>query len=94
MRYRQKHSNRFKRQYKKLLRSGNQRTLVALQNIITLLVAGESLPSSCSNHQLVGMLKRYSECHVLPDWLLIYRIDEEVLILEFVATGSHSELFG
>lgn len=94
MRYKPQYSNRFKRQYKKLLHSGNQRALKALQRTITLLASGNSLSPSYRNHQLIGTLKEFSECHVLPDWLLVYRIYEEVLILELIATGTHSELFG
>ena len=77
-----------------MLHSGNRRALKALQHTITLLASGSSLAPSYRNHQLIGTLKGFNECHVLPDWLLVYRIDEEVLVLELIATGTHSELFG
>lgn len=94
MRYRVVHTKKFKRQYEKLLRSGNNRTVAELQKVINLLTGGESLPESLHNHSLIGIMKNFYECHIQPDWLLIYRIDREILVLELIATGSHGELFG
>jgi mRNA interferase YafQ len=94
MRYLVQRSKRFKKQYKKLRRSGNERVIKELQKVIELLVAGETLPSSLRNHELSGALHGLYECHVLPDWLLVYTIDHEQLLLELFSTGTHSELFG
>lgn len=94
MLYTPKYSNRFKRQFKKLLRSGNKRVIEALKEQISFLVEGNILPPKFQNHKLAGNLTGYFECHVLPDWLLIYKIDNEILVLELLATGTHSELFG
>ena len=63
-----------------------------LKEIIVLLVAGEKLPAKCQDHRLKGILKDCRECHIEPDWLLIYRIEGSELCL--VRTGSHSDLFG
>ncbi len=63
-----------------------------LKEVIVLLVAGEKLPPKCKDHRLKGILKDCRECHIEPDWLLIYRIEGSELCL--VRTGSHSDLFG
>jgi mRNA interferase YafQ len=87
------YSNRFKRQYKKLERSGNIKTLKALKTVIILLTAGKKLPERYCEHKLTGDLDGFLECHVQPDWLLIYAIRSDILVLEIISTGSHSELF-
>ncbi len=51
------------------------------------------MPVIYRDHKLVGKLQDFRECHIFPDWLLVYRIYESNLILELVAMGSHSELF-
>lgn len=87
------YSNIFRKQYKKLDRSGDKKVMVKLQSVITLLSEGKNLPAIFHDHKLVGELQDFRECHVLPDWLLIYRIYEDCLVLGLVATGTHSELF-
>ena len=62
-----------------------------LKKIINLLVAGEKLPAKTRDHRLKGTLKDCRECHIEPDWLLIYRIEGSELCL--VRTGSHADLF-
>lgn len=94
MPYRLVYAKQFVRQYRKLSRSGNKRILLALDKVITKLELGENLPIQNRNHRLAGKLADYYECHVLPDWLLVYQVHESILILELIATGTHSELFG
>lgn len=53
---------------------------------------GESLPEKFRDHALSGNWHGHRECHILPDWLLIYRIEKDVLILTLSRTGSHSDL--
>lgn len=53
---------------------------------------GEELPDKNKDHQLKGEMKDFRECHIEPDWLLIYRIEEEELVLCATATGSHADL--
>lgn len=65
-----------------------------LINVLSLLSSGKSLPVQYRDHQLSGNLHDFRECHIEPDWLLMYQIYEDTLILSAVATGSHSELFG
>lgn len=57
------------------------------------LAHGEVLPTKNKDHQLSGSWQGFRECHIEPDWLLIYRIDNSELILFATSTGSHSDLF-
>ena len=52
------------------------------------------LPDKNKDHALTGNWIGHRKCHILPDWLLIYRIEEEVLILTLARSGTHSDLFG
>ncbi len=61
------------------------------KKIIHMLINTEKLPIKNKDHQLKGTLKDCRECHIEPDWLLIYRIEGSVLCL--IRTGSHSDLF-
>ena len=79
----------FKKDLKKILRQ--RKDLEELYNIIELLVHEKILPEKYRDHQLIGNWKGRRECHIRPDWLLIYKIDKYALFLE--RTGSHSELF-
>jgi mRNA interferase YafQ len=71
-------------------RGKNMKKLV---NVLDLLASGKTLPSKYKDHQLTGNLSDFRECHIEPDWLLIYQIFENELILSATATGSHSDLF-
>jgi len=93
MKYHLTSTRDFRRQYKKLQRSGNMRALEELDVVVYQLKNGEILSEKYRNHILKGEYQDCFECHVLPNWLLIYRKYEGVLILELIATGSHSELF-
>jgi mRNA interferase YafQ len=79
----------FKRDVKRLQKRGKD--LEKLKNIIRLLVKAENLAQKHRDHQLKGLLKDCRECHIEPDWLLIYRIEGSELCL--VRTGSHADLF-
>lgn len=71
-------------------RGKNMKKLV---NVLDLLASGKTLPSKYKDHQLTGNLSDFRECHIEPDWLLMYQIFENELILSATATGSHSDLF-
>lgn len=58
------------------------------------LANGETLPEKYKDHALSNNWKGHRECHITPDWLLIYRYDDDVLVLTLTRTGSHSDLFG
>ena len=73
--------------------SGQDKIVREMKKVMILLAEGKQLPVKNLNHQLKGDSKGFYECHVLPDRLLIYRIHNEILVLEFIATGTHAELF-
>ncbi|MGI6555632.1 MAG: type II toxin-antitoxin system YafQ family toxin [Bacillota bacterium] len=81
--------SQFKKDYKLAMKRGLDIGL--LDDIIRLLAQGEQLPEKNRDHALSGNWTGYRECHVQSDWLLVYRIDNDMLIL--TRTGSHSDLF-
>ena len=83
-------STRFRRDVKRLKRQGKD--LSELKTIIEMLVRQEPLPERCRDHGLVGNWSGFRECHIRPDWLLIYRVEGEEL--QLARTGSHADLFG
>ena len=85
-------SGQFKKDYKLAMKRGLDITL--LDDVIRMLASGETLPEKYSDHALTGNWKGYRECHIQPNWLLIYRIEKGMLILTLQRTGSHSDLFG
>lgn len=91
MKYQIEISSRFKKDVKLAQKRGRNMSL--LKTVIDSLAAGEKLPPAQCDHELSGVYSGYRECHIQPDWLLIYRIDKDVLILGLTRTGSHSDLF-
>ncbi|SKA03631.1 mRNA interferase YafQ [Treponema berlinense] len=77
----------------KLVKKRSEKDSEKLKNTIELLAKGEKLPERFRDHELTGNLKGNRECHILPDLLLIYRIFNDILILELLDTGTHSDLF-
>ena len=86
--------NQFKKDLKKAIRDPNKNTGLLKQIIQTYLVNNEKVPEQYKPHQLVGEWKPHMECHVQPDFLLIWDVDEQSNELILVRSGSHSELFG
>lgn len=58
-----------------------------------LLITGKPLPDKNKDHQLMGHWNNYRECHLEPDWLLIYRINKQEKVIEYIRMGSHADLF-
>lgn len=81
----------FRKDYKKLVKRGYDTRLLA--EVIGLLAAEKPLPEKHCDHGLRGRYTGFRECHIAPDWLLIYQIDGEELLLYLTRTGSHSDLF-
>ena len=81
----------FKKDFKLAMKRGLNVEL--LENIIALLAMGEPLPTKNKDYALTGNWVGHRECHILPDWLLIYRIEDDVLVLTLARTGTHSDLF-
>ena len=90
--YTVKTTNQFKKDFKLAMKRGLNIDL--LETVIVTLALGEPLPDKNKDHALTGNWIGHRECHILPDWLLIYRIEEEVLILTLARSGTHSDLFG
>ncbi|MBS0617980.1 MAG: type II toxin-antitoxin system YafQ family toxin [Spirochaetes bacterium] len=82
-------SNQFKKDLKRILKRGKDGRKI--KAIIEILIQRKSLPAKNRDHKLVGNYVAYRECHIEPDWLLIYMATNAVLRLE--RTGSHSDLF-
>lgn len=82
-------------QFKKDLKSAKKRgyDMEHLQKVVHALANGENLDKKYRDHALAGDYSGFRECHVEPDWLLIYRIDQDVLELFLFRTGTHSDLF-
>ncbi|WP_291255046.1 type II toxin-antitoxin system YafQ family toxin [Fusobacterium sp.] len=81
----------FEKDYKLLKKRGYNLNL--LKEVIELIANEKELPSKYRNHQLVGNYSGFMECHIRPDWLLIYKIEKSKLILTLSRTGTHSDLF-
>jgi mRNA interferase YafQ len=91
MKYTVKLTSKFKKDYKLMMRRG--RDIALLDGIIAKLATGETLEPANRNHELSGDYSGHSECHIEPDWLLIYRVYDNILVLSLTRTGSHSDLF-
>ena len=95
MKYKVKWTSRFKKEYKLAKKRGYNMEL--LKNVVQLIAKGdeqERLITEYDDHALEHNWKGHREVHILPDWLLIYYIDEDVLVLSLARTGTHSDLFG
>lgn len=84
-------STKFRKDYKRIKKRGYKLSL--LQDILDKLCAKEPLEPKHRDHALTGSYKGFRECHIQPDWLLIYAVDEDKLILVASRTGTHSDLF-
>lgn len=67
--------------------------IALLQEVVDVLASGEKLSEKHRDHALTGDWESFRECHIQPDWLLIYKISGDSLILTLVRTGTHSDLF-
>jgi mRNA interferase YafQ len=81
--------SQFKRDFKRILKQGKNPQ--ELEAVLLLLMAESSLPERLDDHQLKGNYDGYRELHIKPDWLLVYKNEDETLVL--ARTGSHAELF-
>lgn len=86
------YTNRMKKDIKLMKKRGKD--LKKLVTILSLLASGHPLPLQYKDHSLAGNLQDFRECHIESDWLLMYQIYEDTLILSATATGSHADLFG
>ena len=86
-----KYQNAFKKDYKLMKKRGY--SIDKLEQIIALLANETPLPEANRDHDLKGNYVGCRECHVAPDWLLIYEVIENNLVLHLLRTGTHSDLF-
>lgn len=84
-------SRQFQKDYKRAKKRGYD--LNRLKWVVDLLEHGEPLPPDCCPHKLSGNYSGFWECHIRPDWLLIYKIQDDRLVLVLFRTGTHSNLF-
>ena len=91
MKYTLKPTTQFKRDLKKAQKQN--KNLDLLNKVLQQLADGIPLPEKNRDHALTGNYAGCRECHIQPDWLLIYEIAEDTLFLYLTRTGSHSELF-
>lgn len=89
-----KRTREFEKSFKKIRRAGlAKKDEIILASIIDTLASGRVLDKKYKDHQLQGEYKNYRECHVLYDLLLMYRIEDDELVLVLINIGSHSQLF-
>lgn len=90
--YTVKVTTQFRKDYKQAMKRGLN--IALLDQVIEKLALGIPLPENNRDHALSGIWSRHRECHIPPDWLLIYRKEAAVLVLTLTRTGTHSDLFG
>ena len=86
-----KYETTFKKDFKRIIKRGYNIRL--LEDVIEILASGQMLPEKYKDHNLTGNYSDFRECHITPDWLLIYKINNNELILYLTRTGTHSDLF-
>ena len=90
-----KYEVKFTAQFKKDLKRAKKqhKNLDKLFEVVSVLADGGKLPESCRDHELTGDYAGTRECHIEPDWLLVYEMQQKVLVLMLYRTGTHSDLF-
>jgi len=89
--YRLQETSQFKKDCKLMKRRGLK--LQDLKDIVDMLLDGKTLPPECHDHALEGNYAGFRECHIHPNWLLVYYIQHERLVLVCARTGTHTDLF-
>lgn len=84
-------TKKFKKDLKNIIKSGYNISL--LDKVVTTLLHGKPLPERYKDHNLTSNWVGHRECHITPDWLLIYLINDNTLTLTLTRTGTHSKLF-
>ena len=88
--YEVKQTVQFKKDYRLAKKRGQDLRL--LQEIIHLLADGKPLHEKNRDHPLTGDWKVFRECHITPDWLLVYKLEDDILVLTLTRIGTHSDL--
>jgi len=90
MKYKIERTTRFKKDYKLIQKRGYNINL--MEEVVRIIANGEQLDEKYRDHPLKGSYKGLRECHITPDWLLVYEIDDNKLYLYLTRTGTHSDL--
>ena len=85
-----RYTSQFKKDFKAIVKRGYP--IALLEDVIRTLCAEKPLPAKNRDHALSGNFSGMRECHIQPDWLLIYRVEQQILTLTLTRTGSHSDL--
>ena len=85
------YTSKMKRDVKRALKRG--KNISKLTVALDLLASGEQMPEKYQDHPLKGEMRGYRECHIEPDWLLVYQIVQDELVLLASGTGTHADLF-
>ena len=86
-----KQTSSFKKDLRRMVKRGADLDL--LNEVVDMLLRQEPLPEKYHDHPLTGNWSGYRDCHIEPDWVLIYRVEKEALVLLATRTGTHSDLF-
>lgn len=84
-------SGKFRRDYKRIQKQGKD--VNRLLKIVDILAAEQPLAPKYRDHAMTGDFIGHRECHIEPDWLLVYKVEQDALLLTLTRTGSHSDLF-
>lgn len=89
------YSLEFTKQYLRDLKLSRKRNLdeEKLNQVIRILISGDKLPVQYKDHALTGNYKGFNECHISPDWLLLYTRNKKIKLITLVRTGTHSDFF-
>ena len=90
MKYQVRATVRFKKSLKKMMKRGKDKTKIV--DVVRMLAMGETLPPRYRDHALSGNLIGLRDCHIENDWVLLYYIQDDVLVLSLADTGTHSDL--
>jgi len=91
MKYAILQTTRYKKELKRALKRGHDINLI--KAVVFELARGEPLEVKHKDHPLSGVFSGFRECHITPDWLLVYLIEDDIMTLTLTRTGSHSDLF-
>ncbi len=89
--YKLKFTNAYKKSYKRMVKRSVDVSL--LDEVVDNLRQGIALDPKYKNHMLKGKFVGFYECHIKPDWLLVYLVEDDILTLTLINTGSHADLF-
>lgn len=85
-------TTKMKKDVKRMKKRGKD--ISKLISVFSLLANGNGLPPMMHDHQLSGSMSDFRECHIESDWLLVYRIEKDILVLTAIETGTHADIFG